>query len=51
MKAALTLALPKGRLLDDALDVLATLGVEGIDADSRKLIFTDPRRGHSGCRV
>jgi ATP phosphoribosyltransferase len=41
----LTLALPKGRLLDPALDLLRELGVDGIDADSRKLIFTDPVRG------
>ena len=45
MKATLTLALPKGRLLDDALDLLAGLGVEGVEAESRKLIFTDARRG------
>ncbi len=44
MKDLLTLALPKGRLLDPAVAVLRELGVEGIDADSRKLIFTDPRR-------
>jgi len=40
----LTLALPKGRLLDPALDVLRELGVNGIDADSRKLIFRDAGR-------
>src|SRR5712691_298378 len=45
MKPALTLALPKGRLLDAALELLAGLGVEGVDAESRKLIFTDARRG------
>ena len=45
MKDLLTLALPKGRLLDGALDLLAGLGVEGVDAESRKLIFTDARRG------
>ena len=45
MKERLTLALPKGRLLDGALEILSTLGVEGIDQDSRKLIFSDPRRG------
>ncbi len=45
MKDQLTLALPKGRLLDGALELLRNLGVEAIDADSRKLIFTDPRRG------
>ncbi len=44
MKDLLTLALPKGRLLDGALELLRGLGVEGIDADSRKLIFTDPAR-------
>jgi ATP phosphoribosyltransferase len=41
----LTLALPKGRLLDAALELLRDIGVEGIDAESRKLIFTDARRG------
>jgi ATP phosphoribosyltransferase len=45
MKDTLTLALPKGRLLEGALDLLGELGVEGVDAESRKLIFTDPRRG------
>jgi ATP phosphoribosyltransferase len=45
VKTLLTLALPKGRLLDGALELLAGLGVEGVDADSRKLIFTDARRG------
>src|SRR5439155_14585111 len=45
MKERLTLALPKGRLLDDAIELLRELGVEGIDQDSRRLIFTDPRSG------
>src|SRR5438552_883901 len=45
MKPALTLALPKGRLLDAALEMLAGVGVKGVDAESRKLIFTDARRG------
>jgi ATP phosphoribosyltransferase len=45
VKERLTLALPKGRLLDPALDMLRELGVEGVDAESRRLIFTDPRRG------
>src|SRR5438552_16966353 len=45
MKPALTLALPKGRLLDAALELLAGVGVEGVDAESRKLIFTDAGRG------
>ena len=44
MKDVLTLALPKGRLLDPALALLRDLGVEGIDGDSRRLIFTDPKR-------
>ena len=44
MTKPLTLALPKGRLLDDALALLRGLGVGGIDADSRKLIFTDRTR-------
>jgi ATP phosphoribosyltransferase len=41
----LTLALPKGRLLDAALDLLRGLGVDGVDAESRRLIFDDERRG------
>ncbi|MBI4637435.1 MAG: ATP phosphoribosyltransferase [Candidatus Rokubacteria bacterium] len=44
MKERLTLALPKGRLLEGALDLLRELGVDGIDAESRRLIFVDPRR-------
>ena len=44
MKDVLTLALPKGRLLDPALALLRDLVVEGIDGDSRRLIFTDPKR-------
>jgi ATP phosphoribosyltransferase len=39
VKSGLTLALPKGRLLEPALDLLRELGVSGIDPDSRKLIF------------
>ena len=38
----LTLALPKGRLLRPALDLLRRAGLEGLPADeSRKLLFTD----------
>jgi ATP phosphoribosyltransferase len=44
MKTGLTFALPKGRLLDPALDLLRELGVTGVDPDSRKLIFRDPGR-------
>jgi ATP phosphoribosyltransferase len=44
MKDVLTLALPKGRLLDPSLGLLRDLGVEGIDEDSRRLIFTDSKR-------
>jgi len=45
MKDRLTLALPKGRLLDGALELMRELGVEGVDAGSRKLIHVDPGRG------
>jgi len=45
MSERLTLALPKGRLLDGALGLLRDIGMDGIDADSRRLIFTDPARG------
>jgi ATP phosphoribosyltransferase len=41
----LTLALPKGRLLDSALHLLREVGVEGVDQDSRRLIFDDAREG------
>lgn len=44
MKTGLTLALPKGRLLDPALDLLRELGVTDVDPDSRKLIFRDSGR-------
>ena len=44
-KERLTLALPKGRLLDGALALLRDLGVAGVDQDSRKLIFTDAGTG------
>ena len=45
MKDRLTLALPKGRLLDGALALLRALGVDGVDQDSRRLIFHDTHRG------
>jgi ATP phosphoribosyltransferase len=44
VRERLTLAVPKGRLLDGALELLRDLGVEGVDQHSRKLIFTDARR-------
>ena len=47
MKSGLTLALPKGRLLDPAIELLRELGVSAIDPESRKLIFKDPGRGLS----
>ncbi len=39
----LTLALPKGRLLEPALALLAGMGIRGVDADSRRLLVTDPK--------
>jgi ATP phosphoribosyltransferase len=45
VKSVLTLALPKGRLLDPALDLLRELGVDSVDAESRRLIFTDEAHG------
>ena len=39
----LTLALPKGRLLDPALGLLAAIGIEGLDGDfGRRLLLVDP---------
>jgi ATP phosphoribosyltransferase len=40
----LTLALPKGRLLDPAFALLRDMGLDGFDADSRRLIFVDEAR-------
>jgi len=37
----LKLALPKGRLLEPALGLLREMGLDGIDADSRRLIAAD----------
>jgi len=45
MKKLLTLALPKGRLLRPALDILRSMGLDGVEADSRKLIFSDEKHG------
>ena len=45
MSPGLTLALPKGRLLDPALELLRALGVEGVDQASRRLIFDDAPAG------
>jgi ATP phosphoribosyltransferase len=39
--APLTLALPKGRLLDPALGLLDAMGIKGIDVDTRRLLLTD----------
>jgi ATP phosphoribosyltransferase len=45
VKDRLTLALPKGRLLEGALRLLRELGVTSVDPESRRLIFADPGRG------
>jgi len=45
MKDQLTLALPKGRLLGPALDILGTLGVQGLDVESRRLLVSDESAG------
>ena len=41
--ASLTLALPKGRLLEPALSLLAGMGIRGLDSDSRRLLVTDEK--------
>jgi ATP phosphoribosyltransferase len=41
---SLTLALPKGRLLDPALALLREMGLDGVGGDSRRLIFVDEAR-------
>jgi ATP phosphoribosyltransferase len=38
---ALTVALPKGRLLDPALQLLSAMGIQGLEADTRKLLLAD----------
>ena len=45
MTAPLTLALPKGRLLEPALTLLGGMGISGLDADSRRLFLTDRDAG------
>jgi len=45
MTTPLTLALPKGRLLDPALALLEGMGITGLEADSRRLLFADPTAG------
>jgi ATP phosphoribosyltransferase len=44
MAAPLTLALPKGRLLDPALQLLSAMGIQGLEADTRRLLLTDASR-------
>ena len=44
MPAPLTLALPKGRLLDPTLQLLSAMGIEGLAADTRRLLLTDASR-------
>ncbi len=41
----LTLALPKGRLLDPAIALLGEMGIRGIEPDSRRLLQADPSAG------
>jgi ATP phosphoribosyltransferase len=45
MTSPLTLALPKGRLLDPALAVLGGMGIRGLDVESRRLLLTDDATG------
>jgi ATP phosphoribosyltransferase len=44
MPAPLTLALPKGRLLDPALQLLSAMGIRSLEADTRKLLLVDTER-------
>ena len=41
----LTLALPKGRLLEPALTLLAGMGIRGVEPDSRRLLQSDDAAG------
>ncbi|HMB36670.1 MAG TPA: ATP phosphoribosyltransferase [Methylomirabilota bacterium] len=40
----LTVALPKGRLLDPALQLLSSIGIKGLEAETRRLLLTDTER-------
>jgi ATP phosphoribosyltransferase len=40
----LTVALPKGRLLDPALQLLSAMGIRGLEAETRRLLLTDADR-------
>lgn len=40
----LTVALPKGRLLDPALQLLSSIGIKGLEAETRSLLLTDAER-------
>ena len=42
--APLTFALPKGRLLDPALQLLSSMGIRGLEVDTRRLLLTDAER-------
>src|SRR5438105_15902997 len=44
MPAPLTLALTKGRLLDPTLQLLSAMGIQGLEADTRKLLLADAER-------
>jgi len=44
MTTTLTVALPKGRLLDPALQLLSAMGIQGLEADTRKLLLADAGR-------
>src|SRR5256886_15859295 len=44
MPAPLTLALPKGRLLDPTLQLLSAMGIQGLEADTRRLLLADATR-------
>ena len=43
--APLTLALPKGRLLEPALALLGAMGIKRLDVDTRRLLLTDDEAG------
>ncbi len=45
MSAPLTLALPKGRLLEPAVGLLAGMGIRTLDADTRRLLIRDDAAG------
>ena len=52
MPAPLTFALPKGRLLDPTFQLLSAMGIQGLEADTRRLLpLVATRAGNFGAEA